>query len=220
MKSLAFGIFHSVSNCSGNKPMKNHLIMNLLSSLYVVILSLLLLSCNPERVKYTTELKQEIADSKIKRITNADLVATVDNLGTKVSAAIQKELTTQLQQTTSPAERAKRCQLQNLPRLDAIAKKYVLDIKLLGVADIENKALDDKEREILGAYLYSVKQKQQPISNIQKTSDTTFVYNAVVPAQSTICEACFGNQAVPFAVWHIGFQKREVIRRMKPSTKK
>ena len=183
-------------------------------------LSLLLLSCNPERVKYTTELKQEIADSKIKRITNADLVATVDNLGTKVSAVIQKELITQLQQTTNPAKRAELCQLQNLPRLDAIAKTYVLDIKLLGVADIQNKALDAKEREILDAYLYSVKQKQQPISNIQKTSDTTFVYNAVVPTQSTICDVCFGSQAVPFAVWHIGFQKREVVRRMQSSTKK
>ena len=194
--------------------------MKRLTALSFVLLSLLCFACNPERVKYTNELKQEMADSKIKRITNADLVATVDNLGTKVSAVIQKELATQLQQTSNPAERAKLCQLQNLPRLNAIAERYVLDIRLFGVADIQNKALDPKERGILDAYLYSVKQNQQPISNIQKTSDTTFVYNAVVPAQSLICEACFGSQDVPFAVWHIGFQKREVIRRMKPSTKK
>ena len=218
MNLLAFNI--AVSTYNGNKPTKNHLIMNLLPPFYLFIIALLLFSCNPERVKYTTELKQEMADSKIKRITNADLVATVDNLGARVSAVIQKELTTQLQQTTNPAERASLCQLQNLPRLKAIAKTYVLDIRLLGVADIQNKALDAKERGILDAYLYSVKQNQQPISNIQKTSDTTFVYNAVVPAKSPICEACFGGQAVPFAVWHIGFQKREVIRRMQSSKKK
>lgn len=194
--------------------------MKLQTTLFIALLSLLCFGCNPERVKYTTELKQEIADSKIKRITNADLVATVDNLGTKVSAVIGKELAAQLQKTTDPTQRARLCQLQNLPRLTAIAKQYELDIKLLGVADIQNKALDVKERGILDAYLYSVKQQQQPISNIQKTSDTTFVYNAVVPAQSLVCDACFGEQEVPFAVWHIGFQKREVIRRMKPSTKK
>lgn len=193
--------------------------MKLQTVFFIALLSILCFACNPERVKYTRELKQEIADSKIKRITNADLVATVDNLGTKVSAVIGKELAAQLQKTTDPAKRAKLCQLQNLPRLTAIARQYELDIKLLGVADIQNKALDAKERGILDAYLYSVKQKQQPISNIQKTSDTTFVYNAVVPAQSSICEACFGKQDVPFAVWHIGFQKREVIRRMNPSTK-
>ncbi|SFF10908.1 hypothetical protein [Spirosoma endophyticum] len=177
-------------------------------------------SCNPERVKYTKELKAEMADSKIKRITNADLIQTVDNLGAKVSATIQKELAAQLQKTTDPAERAKLCQLQNLPRTKAIANQYVLDIRLLGPADIQNKALNPKEREILDAYLYNAKQKLSPISNIQKINDTSFVYNTAVPSDSPICEACFGKQDVPFAVWHLGFRKREVIRRMQATKKK
>ena len=179
-----------------------------------------LIACNPERVHYTNELKAEMADSKIKRITNSDLVETVDNLGGKVSAVIQKELTTQLQKTTDPAERTKLCQLQNLPRTKAIAERYVLDIRLLGASDVQNKVLNPKEREILDAYLYSAKQKLSPISNIQKINDTLFVYNMVVPADSPICEACFGKQEVPFAVWHLGFKKREVIRRMSESKKK
>lgn len=183
-------------------------------------LILLLTACNPERVHYTNALKQEMADSKIKRITNADLIATVDDLGEKVSAAIQKELTAKLQATADPAERAKLCQLQNLSRTNAIAQRYGLDIRLLGVADIRNQALNRKERDILDAYLYSVRQNQQPISNIQKINDTVFIYNAVVPAANPICTSCFNKQEVPFAVWHIGFQKREVIRRMQPSKKK
>ena len=187
---------------------------------YLVLLTVFFCACNPERVKYTNELKQEMADSKIKRITNADLVETVDNLGGKVSAVIEKELTTQLQKTTNPVERAKLCQLQNLPRTKAIMQSYMLDIRLLGTADIQNKSLNSKEREIIDAYLYSAKQKQQPISNIQKISDTLFVYNAPVPANSPICEACFGKQDVPFAVWHLGFQKREVVRRMQSTKKK
>lgn len=186
----------------------------------LTILFFSIVACNPERVKYTTELKQEMADSKIKRITNADLVATVDNLGGKISAVIQKEVATQLQKTTDPTERAKLCQLQNLPRTQAIAKSYAVDIRLLGADDIQNKALNPKEREILDAYRYSVSQKQEPISNIQKINDTAYVYNAVVPLTSPICKACFGTDTLPFAVWHIGFQKREVVRRMKSSTKK
>ncbi len=188
--------------------------------LLILLLPAFLVSCNPERVKYTTELKQEMADSKIKRITNADLIATVDNLGGKISAVVQKELATQLQKTTNPAERAKLCQLANLPRTKAIAESYEVDIRLLGSADIQNKALNLKEREILDAYRYSVGQKQVPISNIQKIDDTSYVYNAVVPLTSPICEACFGKDTLPFAVWHIGFQKREVVRRMKSTKKK
>ena len=188
----------------------------LLSGLLISLLT----ACNSERVHYTNELKQEMADSKIKRITNADLVETVDNLGAKVSAVVQKELTTQLQQTTNPAERAKLCQLQNLPKTKAIIERYALDIRLLGTADVQNKTLNPKEREILDAYLYSAKQKQTPPSNIQKIDDTLFVYNAPIAANSLICEACFGKQDVPFAVWHLGFQKREVIRRMSATKKK
>ena len=161
-----------------------------------------------------------MADSKIKRINDADLIETMDNLGNKVSRVIQKELSTQLQKTTNPAERAKLCQLQNLSRTQAIAKSYGLDIRLLGVADIQNKALNPKEREILDAYLYSVKQKEQPIANIQKINDTTFVYNAVVPADSPICAVCFDKQAVPFAVWHIGFSETRGNSTNEPSKKK
>ncbi|WP_206170544.1 hypothetical protein [Spirosoma pollinicola] len=189
-----------------------------------LVLSALLISflaaCTPERVRYTNELKQEMADSKIKRITNADMVETVDNLGGKVTTVLEKELTTQLQKSTNPAERAKLCQLQNLPRAKAIAERYALDIRLLGKADIQNKGLSTKEREILDAYLYSAKQKSTAISNIQKITDTSFVYNAPVPVNSVICEACFGKQETPFAVWHLGFNKREVVRRMGNTKKK
>ncbi|MBD2699520.1 hypothetical protein IC229_02645 [Spirosoma sp. BT702] len=179
-----------------------------------------LFGCGPDRVKYTTELKREMADSKIKRITDVDVVETVDNLGEKVTAVIQKELAEQLQQTTDPAKRAQFCQLQNLPRTKAIANRYVLDIRLLGPADIRNVALNPKEREILDAYLYSAKQKQIAPSNIQKINDTLFVYNVPIAPENPICEACFGKQDVAFAVWHLGFPKREVIRRMSASKKK
>ncbi|GAB3793337.1 hypothetical protein GCM10028819_04800 [Spirosoma humi] len=187
--------------------------------LYGLLISFLT-ACNPERVRYTNELKQEMADSKLKRITNADLVETVDNLGGKISAALEKELTTQLQKTTNPAERAKLCQVKNLPRAKAIAERYALDIRLLGEVDIQNQALHAKEREILDAYLYSAKQKVSAISNIQKINDTLFVYNSPVPSKSLICEACFGQQETRFAVWHLGFSKREVIRRMSETKKK
>ena len=161
-----------------------------------------------------------MADSKIKCIKDPDVIETIDNLGGRVSATVQKELMAQLQKTTDPAERAKLCQLQNLPRTKAIANQYQLDIRLLGTDAIQNRSLPAKEREILDAYLYNAKQKLAPIANIQKITDTSFVYNAALPTDNPICEACFGKQAVPFAVWHLGFQKRDVIRRMNAFKKK
>ena len=183
-------------------------------------LSLSLLSCNPERVRYTNELKQEMSDMKIKRITNADMIETVDNFGERITAVIQQELVAQLQKTTNPAERAKLCQLQNLPRTRAIADRYAIDIQLLSGADVPNKLLGAKEREVLDAYLYNAEQKLPQISNIQKISEILYVYNAAVPTQNVICQACFGNQKTPLAVWRLAFPKQEIVRRMKPTKKK
>ncbi|GAB3641766.1 hypothetical protein [Spirosoma arcticum] len=185
-----------------------------------LLLSCLPLACNPERVKYTSELKQEMADKKIKRITNADLVETVDVFGERITAVVQKEVAAQLQKTTDPAERAKFCQLQNLPRTKAIADRYAIDIQLLSGADVPNGALSQKEREVLDAYLYNAEKKLPQISNIQKINDNLYVYNAAIPTDNVICQTCFGTQKTPLAVWRLAFSKREIVRRMKPTKKK
>ncbi len=185
-----------------------------------LFLSLVLTACNPERVQYTDKLKQEMADMKIKRITNADMVQTVDNFGERISTVIQKELATELQKASTPGQRSQFCQLQNLPRTTAIVKRYGITINLLGATDVQNKSLDPKEREVLDAYLYNAEEKQPQISNIQKINDTLFVYNAAVPADNIICQACFGEQKTPLAVWRLAFPKREVVRRMNTTKKK
>lgn len=161
-----------------------------------------------------------MADMKIKRITNADLIETVNTFGEKISLTVQKELETRLEATKNPAERAKLCQLQSLPRTKAITENYGVSIQLLGASDVQNKALNPKEREILDAYLYNAEQKKSQISNIQKINDTLYIYNAAVPTENVICETCFGTQKTPLAVWRIAFPKREVVRRAKPSAKK
>lgn len=194
--------------------------MKLPPTLSAILLCYSVLACNPERVKYTNELKQEMADKKIKRITNADLIETVDAFGERITTVIQKELVTQLQKTTNPAEQTKLCQLQNLPRTKAIAERYAINVQLLSGADVPNKSLSSKEREVLDAYLYNAEKKLPQISNIQKINDTLYVYNAAVPTESLICQTCFGDQKTPLAVWRLVFPKREIVRRMKPTKKK
>lgn len=188
--------------------------------LSVLILTVAASACTPDRVKYTPELKQQMSDMKIKRVTNADLVETVDELGSKVTAVMQKELTDSLTVATTTGRKQQLCQLQNLPRLNAISKKYGITVRLLGPADVQNKTLDPKEREVLDAYLYNAEQKQPQIANIQKISDTTYIYNAAVPTDNTICQTCFGTEKTPLAVWRLSINKRDVVLRMNASVKK
>ncbi len=181
---------------------------------FTLSLFLSLVACNPERVKYTPELKRDMAEAKIKRVTAADQMTTVDEYGTKIAAAVQRELTTKLTNTKTPADQQRLCQLQNLPRTTAIAKKYAVAITLLGASDVKNLQLAAKEREVLDAYLYNAEKNLPQTPNVQRIGDTLLVYNAAVPANNLICKTCFPGSTPPFAVWRLVFSKRELVRRM------
>lgn len=172
-----------------------------------------LASCNPEnRIQQTPELKQEMMDKKIKRITNEDINLTVDSWGKQISDVARQELTTRL--NDGPADVAGLCNLSALPKTQALAKRYAIEINLLSGADVQNPKLPAKEREVLDAYLYNAENKLAQQPNIQKVNDTLLVYNTAVPTDNVICRSCFGDQKQPLAVWRLVFHKREVIRRL------
>lgn len=172
-----------------------------------------LAACNPEnRIQQTPELKQEIMDKKIKRITSEDINVTVDSWGKQISAVAQQELITRL--NAKPADQTGLCTLRDLPKTQALAKRYAIEINLLSGADVQNPKLPAKEREVLDAYLYNAENKLAQQPNIQKVNDTLYVYNTAVPSDNVICQTCFGNEKQPLAVWRLVFHKREVVRRL------
>jgi hypothetical protein len=182
---------------------------HLLSS---ILLSSFLLSCNPDRVQYSDEAKQRMANMKIKRVTNADLTEAVNSWGEQMVAIAEQEANAKLAETNVPAEV---CSLQKLPKTQALARRYGVRISLLGAAGVQNPNLAGKEREVLEAYRYNAEQKLPQSANIQRIGDTLFVYNAAVPTNARLCQVCFGDQKQPLAVWRIAFPKREIIRHLK-----
>lgn len=166
-------------------------------------------SCNPDRVQYNTQLKQQMADMKVKRVTNADLSEAVNSWGAQIVDIANREASAKL---TAGAQTPAVCNLSALPKTQALAKRYGMTISLLGAADVQNLKLDRKERELLDAYLYNAEKQLPQSSNIQRIGDTLFVYNDAVPVTDKLCQACFGTQTQPLAVWRLAFPKREVIR--------
>lgn len=175
------------------------------------LLSMLLVACNPERVKYTPALKQEMADKTLKRVTIPQLNEAVNEWGEQITRVAQNELTTKLK---AGGNSKALCHLEGLPKTKALGKKYGIDVQLLGAADVKNPRLSQKEREVLDAYLYNAENKLEQISNIQRVADTLYVYNAAVPVDNPICKTCFGDQPQPLAVWRLAFSKREIVRRI------
>ena len=180
----------------------------LLVSLFVTTL----LACNPDRIQYTDRLKQEMSDKRVQRITGADLSQAVDSWGAQIVTIAQQEAESKL---AGGATANLICTLQDLPKTQALAHRYGMNISLLGADDVQNPKLAKKERDVLDAYLYNAENKLTQSSNIQPVGDTLFVYNAVVPAGSALEKTCYGQQKQPLAVWRLAFTKAEIIRHLK-----
>ena len=170
-------------------------------------------SCSPDRNQNTKELVQEMNDHKIKRVTNVQLTTTVDEWGKALVVTARKALTNEL---TKKAGDSTLCTLESIPAIRRLEKQYAITIDLLKAQDVKNPALDPKERDLLGAYVYNAQNKMEQIDNVQKLNDTLFVYNSPVATDDIICKTCTDNAALPFVIWRIVFNKREVIRRINP----
>ncbi|MBO0934471.1 hypothetical protein [Fibrella aquatilis] len=184
----------------------------LLSSVLPFLLSSIF-SCNSERLQQSDKLKQQMADMRIKRVTDADLSEAVNSWGEQIVAIAEKEAATKLASLKDKnVTKEAACDIRNLPKTQAVARRYGMTISLLTAADVQNLTLAKKEREVLDAYAYNAENNQPQTSNIQRVGDTLFVYNNAVPANSAFCQQCFGDQKTPLAVWRLAFPKREVIR--------
>ncbi len=188
--------------------------LNPFLSSILILLVLAVGGCNTDnRINQSKALKEEMAGSKIKRVTDAQLVAAVDEWGKEMAVIIQKGLGKELAQ--HPDEALKYCaNLGHVPIIAAIENQYGVKIQLLGVLGPENPTLAPKERELLSAYVYNAEKDLPQFDNVQKLNDTLLVYNAPVPKSSPICKECFPDQKLPFAVWRVLFDKKEVIKKL------
>ena len=185
--------------------------------LYFFAFGLVLSGCNNTRVENTKELSNEIKASKIVRVTNTQLIYTVDEWGKKISKLAQKSLEEAL--AKNPEKAGEFCKNPSeIPIIGAMEKKYGVKISLLGPDDRNNAQLNKKEKELLEAYLYSAKNNASLSDNVQPINDTTVVYN--VPANLEICKTCLGDKTPTFALWRLLFDKKEILRKVDVKTLK
>ncbi|MFD1142640.1 hypothetical protein ACFQ4C_16055 [Larkinella insperata] len=188
--------------------------MNRIFSLFALLLPVTFLySCGLDQNQSSKELALEMNDRKIKRVTDAQLTATVDEWGKALVQTSRKALTAELAKKVGDQSR---CTLEGIPAVEKLEKQYAVTIDLLSAKDTANPALNTKERELLLAYRYNALNKMEQTDNIQKVNDTLFVYNSPVATNDPICTTCTDDAALPFVIWRVVFEKREIIRRINP----
>jgi hypothetical protein len=179
-----------------------------------LLLWVTLLACNLEnrQVKGAKEAADKYRSLQVKRVTDAQITAIVEEWGPKVTAKAQAALSDALAKDSKNA--AQFCDIKNIKAIADLAKMYGVQINLLSSKDASSSALNTKEHEVLAAYIYNAEQKLPQNDNIQKLGDSMLVYNAPIATNNLICQTCFGTEKTPLALWHIRFMKREVVKKV------
>jgi hypothetical protein len=189
--------------------MSQRLVLGLVGLLFIVILQ----ACTTEERVGNKELAREIKNNKIKRITNTQLVSTVDEWGKTLVSIADKAVTNAIEK--NPENATSICaKVEQLPVIAALHQEYGVAFRLLSSADLTNPSLTPKERELLDAYLYNAENNLPQSDNVQTLNDTLLVYNAPLAPTHVICQKCFSGQQIPLVVWSIRFNKREVINKI------
>jgi hypothetical protein len=163
----------------------------------------LLTGCtNIERVD-TAKVKALVENSEIRRVTPADLNATVNRLGKQLTDSLNTAFMTQKDLS---------CDLANNALVNSLTKENNYMIRLLGAKDTTSTALYSRELDVLFAYVYNARQGLITESNIQKMGDSLLIYSA--PANPQIAERCFNDSQNKLAVWSLVFPVGEVIKRI------
>lgn len=160
--------------------------------------SLITACTNIERVD-TAKVKELVENGEIKRITAADLNATVNRLGKQLTDSLNKQVEFS-------------CNLSDSPLVKSLTTENNYKIRLLGAKDTTATNLYSKELDVLFAYAYNAKQGLSIESNIQKMGDSLLIYSA--PANAKIAERCFNDSQNKLAVWSLVFPVGEVIKRI------
>lgn len=167
--------------------------------LLFIVNCLLITACtNIERVD-TTKVKELVENGEIKRVTPADLNATVNRLGKQLTDSLNKQVEVS-------------CNLSDNPFVKSLVEENNYKIRLLGAKDTTATNLYSKELDVLFAYAYNAKEGLSIESNIQKMGDSLLIYSA--PANAQIAERCFNDSENKLAVWSLVFPVGEVIKRI------
>ncbi|CAH0996853.1 hypothetical protein EMA8858_02988 [Emticicia aquatica] len=177
----------------------------------ILLILLVNIACNFERLENSSDIKDHMDDYKVKRVTPTQIAYQVEAMGGEISKALTIDFAKQMANVSS-ARGEELCQLKNMTLIDSLSETYGLKIRLLGQPDIgSNKSLYAKEKEVLEAYAENASKKLEMGDNIQKIGDSLFVYTSPIPYDKGVGKLCFGDDS-GFAIWSIILRKAEVVK--------
>ncbi len=161
------------------------------------IITLLAVQCSSDKKIDSKAVKEEIESRKIKKITEAEILEKVLEIGNNIAGGAMQTLGKNLQEALMQGgvENAiSFCNIQAMPLVDSLSKSYGATIRR--VSDRVRNPLDkpnDLEMELLNAYKFQLKDAVPLNANVQPLDGEQYLFTKPILVDNALCLSCHGK---------------------------
>lgn len=171
--------------------------MNNFTLLISIVTLIFFLSCTSDKKIDKEAVKREIKSREIKKVTEAEIISKVHEIGNLIALTTKQTHGKNLQQAlqTGGVENAiEFCKLNATPLVDSLSKKYDADINRVSLkARNTSHKPDDMEKKILEAYAYQGQDSIPLKPNVQPIGENKYLFTKPIVVDNALCLSCHGT---------------------------
>jgi hypothetical protein len=157
----------------------------------------LLWSCTTDKKVNSDAVRDEIKSREIKKITEAELVSKVHEIGNAIALSTKKTLGKNLQnamQNGGVENAIDFCNLNAMPLVDSLSQYFGAEIRRVSIKVRNQLDLpNDLEQELLDAYAYQWKDSLALQANVQALENDTYLFTKPILIDNALCLSCHGS---------------------------
>ena len=164
---------------------------------YLLVITIFGWSCTSDKKIDGNAVQEEIKEREIKKISEAEIISKVHEIGNSIAVAAKQTLGQNLQkaiQQDGLNNAIGFCNLNAMPLVDSLSKVYGADIKRVSLkarnpSDLPN----EQEQMLLEAYAYQWKDSIPLQTNVQTLDDNTYLFTKPIMVDNALCLSCHGT---------------------------
>lgn len=168
-----------------------------LISTFVFLTLVLLWSCTSDKRVDSKAVQEEIENRKIKKVTEAEIMAKVLEFGDSVATEAKQTLGKNLQNAMMEGgvqHAISFCNVNAMPIVDSLSKYHSVTIRRVSFKTRNpTDQPEDIERTLLEAYEFQWKDSIPLNDNVQRLNDDRYLFTKPIFVDNALCLACHGT---------------------------
>lgn len=156
-----------------------------------------IISCTTDKRLNTEAVREEIKSREVKKVTEAEIVNKVYEIGNEIALNTKKTLGKNLQESLQQGgvqNAISFCNLNAMPLVDSLSKKYGAVIRRTTLkARNPNDLPSDIEQKIMEAYEYQFKDSIPLKENVQPLENDQYLFTKAIFVENVLCLTCHGS---------------------------